>query len=518
MSLRIAVWIPAGLALVAVAPGGCRRPAAQAEREVGPGVMVLRMPSALGKMRRPPVEFDHDRHTAKDGCKTCHFVDRVGSLSPKFLRVNDGQSASKLMDHYHDQCQGCHKRRGEGARGCGECHAKRPRTRSTRLAMAFDYRLHYRHVRELGGKKSCESCHHFFDKTQQKLIYEKGTESNCRDCHGARDKGRALSLRNAVHRDCVSCHLKRTAAKQKSGPVLCVGCHDAKHRAEIRKHAQELTVPRLELAYSPRVKRRQPNKTWLYAPGAKAKVVAFDHRAHEPRVPFCSSCHHATLAACKSCHTQQGAKKGGGVTLVTAYHDKTAQQSCVGCHRAETGKKGCAGCHRVASAEPSKRACGVCHNGPLPGTASGALPTTFPAAVKLGPLPQYSKTDYPQNVVIKGLMKVYGPSKMPHGLIVSRLEKLIRKSKLAQQFHGQTRMVCAGCHHHSPVGKRPAACGSCHGPKGHSTQDKPGLKAAYHRQCMACHKKMGLGRLNKCTSCHKPASGAAPGATRGNTK
>lgn len=60
---------------------------------------------------------------------------------------------------------------------------------------------------------------------------------------------------------------------------------------------------------------------------------------------------------------------------------------------------------------------------------------------------------------------------------------------------------CATCHHHSGGDTPP--CYACH-----STSDKletpdttPNLKAAYHRQCMDCHKKMGSGPMG-CTDCH----------------
>lgn len=517
LNLNLAPRVTPLLLAAAVVCVGCQRPAAKGARQVGPSVIQLRLPARLGSLQRPAVEYDHGLHVKQLGpgsCKTCHKHDSKGKLVPKFGRLSDRGSRDKLTALYHDQCMGCHKKRGVGPRGCGECHTKRPSTRSTRLTMSFDYALHYRHERQLGEQKSCKSCHHIYDKAQQRLIHEKGTESNCRDCHGARQKGSKPSLRNAVHGDCVSCHLKRTVAKQVTGPVRCAGCHGAMQRKKIQQHAKDIVVPRLKLAYSPRLKRRQPNKLWLRAPGTRAKLVAFDHQAHEPRARFCSSCHHETLAACKSCHSLQGKKKGGGVTLATAYHAKDAKQSCVGCHRAETAKTACAGCHRVASAEPSKRTCGVCHNGPLPGKTLAALPTTFPPMAKVGPLPATSKTDFPEYVLIKGLAKSYAPSKMPHGRIVAKLDKLIQKSKLAQQFHGQRRTVCVGCHHHAPAGARPAACSSCHGRTGHPTQDKPGLMTAYHRQCMGCHKTMGLARLNKCTSCHKAARSLRPGGAK----
>jgi hypothetical protein len=71
---------------------------------------------------------------------------------------------------------------------------------------------------------------------------------------------------------------------------------------------------------------------------------------------------------------------------------------------------------------------------------------------------------------------------------------------------------CGACHHHSPAGEYPA-CGQCHSAKEVKTAaDKTiGLKGAYHRQCMDCHKAMGSGPMG-CTDCHAKAKPPAPPA------
>jgi hypothetical protein len=364
--------------------------------------------------------------------------------------------------------------------------------------MYFDYSLHYRHV--LASKEKCGECHHFYDKNLKELIWEKGTEQNCRDCHGAKDKGRELSLRNAVHQSCVGCHVKKQEQGQKTGPQKCVGCHDRKRRLAVKT----FEYPRLKLVYSPRVKRRQPDRVWLTAKGAKTNVVAFDHKAHEPRVTFCSTCHHQTLDACSSCHTLTGTKKGGFVTLEKAYHSASSEHSCVGCHNLVTQQKDCAGCHQTQAASPSKRSCSICHNGPKAPKGKAKITQPFPGLAKLAPLPAYGD-DFPNKYKIDVLAKEYKPSILPHGKIVTALDRAIGKSRLARQFHGRTEVTCAGCHHRSPLGKRPSTCRSCHAPRGHATRDKPGLRAAYHRQCMGCHQRMGLTKKLGCTDCHAKA-------------
>ncbi len=74
--------------------------------------------------------------------------------------------------------------------------------------------------------------------------------------------------------------------------------------------------------------------------------------------------------------------------------------------------------------------------------------------------------------------------------------------------HGLLARDCAVCHHYAPEqGKEIVGCSSCHQqPFDPAAPDRPGLKAAYHLQCMACHEKEGRGPVS-CTGCHvkKPA-------------
>lgn len=82
----------------------------------------------------------------------------------------------------------------------------------------------------------------------------------------------------------------------------------------------------------------------------------------------------------------------------------------------------------------------------------------------------------------------------------------IKDDKLAQAFHTKPETLCAACHHNSPLSATPPKCGSCHttniDPK---NPTRPTLKAAYHLQCMGCHKAMKVGRPKNtdCTTCHK---------------
>jgi hypothetical protein len=118
----------------------------------------------------------------------------------------------------------------------------------------------------------------------------------------------------------------------------------------------------------------------------------------------------------------------------------------------------------------------------------------------------YNPQDIPETVMIDTLMNKYEPVKLPHRKIVQSMVVNINNNKLANFFHHEKGTVCQGCHHNSPAAKEPPKCISCHG-KPFNAKDpfKPGLMAAYHRQCMECHKAMGIKKpvSTDCTACHQ---------------
>jgi hypothetical protein len=113
--------------------------------------------------------------------------------------------------------------------------------------------------------------------------------------------------------------------------------------------------------------------------------------------------------------------------------------------------------------------------------------------------------DIPKKVVIKKLVDRYEPVEFPHRKVFRALEKKIDGDKLAAYFHLEEGTLCRGCHHHTPPAKKPPRCGFCHG-KPFDERDlfQPGLKGAYHRQCIGCHDKMGIEKPVSvdCTGCH----------------
>jgi hypothetical protein len=117
----------------------------------------------------------------------------------------------------------------------------------------------------------------------------------------------------------------------------------------------------------------------------------------------------------------------------------------------------------------------------------------------------YEDQDIPETVIIDELADQYQPVRLPHRKIVKSLFNNIKNNKLANYFHHEKGTMCQGCHHNSPAAKKPPKCASCHGrPFNAKDAFKPGLMAAYHRQCMECHKAMNIKKpvSTNCTACH----------------
>jgi hypothetical protein len=494
MMNRTTLLILAAACCLTVGTSAASSPAADAVRTTSPATVVMVLPSDLGAMERPAVEFNHEVHATAyeaEGCETCHARDdqqrlRTGLAAAAGINDRDG-----LITAYHDTCISCHEQRSasslsSGPVTCGECHVKRPPAVSARAPMAWDYSLHARHVKAEADR--CESCHHVWDEAAQRLRYEKGAEEACRNCHGELDVERNLSLANASHVSCVSCHLQRAGSARAPGPHRCRGCHDVEQQA---LYEQLEEVPRLQ--------RGQPDVAWVHHEAGKFPAVAFDHLGHESQTRFCSDCHHHSLERCDTCHTLTGAVEGAGVTLAQSYHDHASTLSCVGCHATATAAQDCTGCHSVLGASPAQSTCATCHAGPASADDLVETPAAL-AAHQLDPLPALSE-GFPETVVIDALVSEYEASVLPHAKIVRALDAPVRDSSLASRFHGDSATLCSGCHHHSPVGVRPPACRSCHSESADPISDRPGLKVAYHRQCVGCHVEMAV-KQQGCTDCH----------------
>jgi hypothetical protein len=72
--------------------------------------------------------------------------------------------------------------------------------------------------------------------------------------------------------------------------------------------------------------------------------------------------------------------------------------------------------------------------------------------------------------------------------------------------HADAIQDCALCHHARPTdpeAKETVRCSACHQESFRTDHpDRIGLKAAYHQQCVDCHRNMAKGPVD-CTGCHK---------------
>lgn len=473
--------------------------------------------TAFGDLEKWPVEFLHDKHTdamAKKNmdCTACHLT-KNGRIYPKFKRIADTDRVA-VMNIYHEGCISCHgkmnvEREKTGPIECDDCHRKKDRYTSSRQPVGLDKSLHFRHME--ASKNKCGQCHHEYNETEKTLFYAKGQEGTCRYCHGQGTKENRISMRLASHVACVNCHLKAKPEKTIMAPVNCSGCHEAAIQRKIKKGTM-----------IPRMKRNQPDTILLKsAPQniimdkgiSRMNFVLFDHKAHENYSDTCRGCHHANLKSCKACHTLNGSVEGKGVNLEKAAHKAGSKRSCLGCHDDRKQTENCAGCHLGMGGDRKMRdaSCLKCHSvaiseigaSPDPDHENYFIESMLPSNKKRM-AEAYSHDDIPERVTIRGLSNQYDPVDFPHLKVVTALVDYIKDDRLAGYFHGRKGMICQGCHHNSPLSRRPPNCGNCH-VKQWDPDDptKPGILGAYHQQCMGCHKAMNIEKPIGCTECHK---------------
>lgn len=494
-------------------------------------IIVIDSLGAFGTLEEAPVAFEHDRHTealkklGKD-CSACHESEK-GILTPRFKRTKD-ESKDKVKDIYHANCIGCHKDiaatgkdSGPTDVSCRSCHTTEAPASAWR-PIHMDKSLHYRHIASkaipAGGEDAnCAACHHKYDEASKKLVPAKGEEQACASCHGEKAKDDVKSLQTAAHMACVSCHVNVAASKADSGPTTCEGCHSEAAQAKI-KVVKDV----------PRLKRNQPDAVLMTLFDAKApkdgvkglmRPVSFNHKLHEAANDSCSSCHHKTLESCSTCHTVAGDEKGGFVKLEEAMHAADSRRSCVGCHKERTVAKDCAGCHsQMPAARPSDESCATCHTAsdePVDNAALATMSKEDKAAMAAAMVQArseapkaglYDLADVPEKIVIGDLADKYEAAEFPHRKIIESMYAKVKTSDLAATFHTTQGTFCQGCHHNSPASKTPPRCASCHGRNFDAAKDaRPGLKAAFHQQCIGCHTAMQLEKpkATACADCHK---------------
>jgi hypothetical protein len=76
----------------------------------------------------------------------------------------------------------------------------------------------FAHQKHVDLKLECTKCHH---------TWKKGDTSGqlCKDCHKAKAEGKAISAKDAYHKDCKGCHEEAAKAKKPAGPTACTKCH-----------------------------------------------------------------------------------------------------------------------------------------------------------------------------------------------------------------------------------------------------------------------------------------------------
>jgi len=101
----------------------------------------------------------------------------------------------------------------------------------------------------------------------------------------------------------------------------------------------------------------------------------------------------------------------------------------------------------------------------------------------------------------------HGLKEAPDVLLINKLADQYGGVQFNHKLHaGMSEMGggCAVCHHFCPPGKIPT-CESCHASEVKSADlRQPGLKGAYHRQCLQCHREWS--HETDCNVCHLPKS------------
>ncbi len=102
----------------------------------------------------------------------------------------------------------------------------------------------------------------------------------------------------------------------------------------------------------------------------------------------------------------------------------------------------------------------------------------------------------------------------PDVVIIDQLTQLYQPVVFAHTLHADMSLMdqgCSQCHHYSNTSVIPA-CRDCHGlDQNPANLSQPGLKGAYHRQCMDCH--IEWSHSEGCGSCHLPVGVNQPVAT-----
>jgi hypothetical protein len=515
------------------------------------------IPEIFTDLERGPVKFPHDLHAdalKKEGCKLCHQVENEKTLNFAFPKNADNQDRDSLINSYHDACIGCHedKRKEDLATGpetCGECHLAEQKLQTKEylakdhqyyeglqdtyhqdclachqkdhsLAKAaaeeldwknfyvktskqkqvhwpkanFTYRLHNKHETALDNK--CENCHYLSPETKAKLEND-GKQPGCQDWLKEKIAGSDFTNRDSAHQKCIGCHIKNKQEQvasaddqQKNSNLFCKDCHNS---------SQEMVSEEQAVAS---IQCQQKEKILIQSqPELRMPAVPFNHSSHQTTTDSCQSCHHNnSLASCSECHTPEGIASGDNITLYEAYHAKTSELSCTGCHETEKKAAECSGCHESIAHNGKEDSCLTCHSGSLDKLA---VHKQLPDPKRLIP------ESTPDKMKIGRLENEYHAAKFPHLEIVRTLTEISNNSQLSGSFHTDPTTACQSCHHNAPMVKdvAPPKCETCHTARNEPINDVPTLLGAFHQSCLGCHKEMSTEEKQlpqDCSGCHEP--------------
>jgi len=93
-------------------------------------------------------------------------------------------------------------------------------------------------------------------------------------------------------------------------------------------------------------------------------------------------------------------------------------------------------------------------------------------------------------------------------MVMDELEKVYDPVYFNHERHAQMSAMsngCVECHHFMPPSAGHPACKECHVADNLHSKIEPGLKAAYHRQCMGCHTEWDT--ETHCEFCHRKKEG-----------
>ena len=133
-------------------------------------------------------------------------------------------------------------------------------------------------------------------------------------------------------------------------------------------------------------------------------------------------------------------------------------------------------------------ACAICHSCEFPTSRELCLNKNFCMRSKA----KRSGRSLPGHdvMVLNELEKVYDPVFFDH-----------RKHAQMSEMGGG----CENCHHFVPPSTGHPACKECHAPESARGKIQPGLKAAYHNQCLSCHEEWDT--ETHCELCHRKKIG-----------